>query len=96
MTCAGFPHSEISGSRLVCNSPELFAACHVLHRLLTPRHPPCALSSLSERQGAWLGYSMRCNTLFEMSKNNRTCADRRRLHRGGVTNKLKTILGFGA
>src|SRR6516225_3430468 len=46
MTPAGFPHSEISGSTPACDSPELFAANHVLHRLLTPRHSPCALSSL--------------------------------------------------
>jgi hypothetical protein len=44
---AGFPHSEISGSRIVCISPELIAAYHVLHRLHAPRHPPCALSSLT-------------------------------------------------
>jgi len=44
---AGFPHSDISGSRVVCTSPELFAAYHVLHRLHAPRHPPCALSSLT-------------------------------------------------
>src|SRR5215475_13095212 len=48
MTPAGFPHSDISGSMCVCHSPELFAAYHVLHRLLVPRHPPCALSSLTE------------------------------------------------
>jgi hypothetical protein len=52
MTLAGFPHSEISGSTLVCNLPELIAAYHVLHRLLTPRHPPFALSSLIEILGA--------------------------------------------
>jgi hypothetical protein len=46
MTPAGFPHSDISGSTPACDSPELFAANHVLHRLLTPRHSPCALSSL--------------------------------------------------
>src|SRR6267154_515766 len=46
MTPTGFPHSEISGSTLACNSPELIAANHVLHRLLTPRHSPCARSSL--------------------------------------------------
>src|SRR5687768_7076676 len=33
--------------RSFVNSPELFADFHVLHRLLTPRHPPCALSSLT-------------------------------------------------
>ena len=43
----GFPHSDIHGSRDICSSPWLFAAYHVLHRLLVPRHPPCALSSLT-------------------------------------------------
>ena len=40
---SGFPHSEISGSLDICSSPKLFAAYHVFHRLLVPRHPPCAL-----------------------------------------------------
>src|ERR1700684_1979247 len=44
---AGFPHSEIPGSKPACGSPRLIAACHVLHRLLAPRHPPYALSSLT-------------------------------------------------
>ena len=44
---AGLPHSVISGSTLMCSSPKLFAACHDLLRLLMPRHPPCALSSLT-------------------------------------------------
>src|SRR5215469_14762031 len=43
----GFPHSEIPGSKPACGSPGLIAACHVLHRLLAPRHPPHALSSLT-------------------------------------------------
>ncbi len=43
---AGFLHSDIPGSKPACGSPRLFAACHVLHRLLAPRHPPYALSSL--------------------------------------------------
>ena len=43
----GFPHSEISGSMDICSSPKLFAAYHVFHRLLVPRHPPCALISLT-------------------------------------------------
>ena len=48
MTPAGFPHSEILGSKLVCSSPRLIAACHVLHRLSAPRHPPCTLNSLTK------------------------------------------------
>ena len=43
----GFPHSEISGSQDICSSPKLIAACHVLRRLLMPRHSPCALYSLT-------------------------------------------------
>ena len=43
----GFPHSDISGSWLICSSPKLFAAYHVFHRLLVPRHPPCALLRLT-------------------------------------------------
>src|ERR1700675_2547655 len=45
----GFPHSEISGSMPACGSPKLIEACHVFHRLLLPRHPPCALSSLTTK-----------------------------------------------
>lgn len=33
----------------ICSSPKLFAAYHVFHRLLVPRHPPCALYSLTKR-----------------------------------------------
>ena len=39
----GLPHSDICGSIRICQSPQLFAAYHVLHRLPEPRHPPCAL-----------------------------------------------------
>ena len=45
----GFPHSEICGSPDMCSSPQLFAAYHVFLRLLVPRHPPCALYSLTIR-----------------------------------------------
>ena len=44
---AGFPHSEIHGSRDICSSPWLFAAYNVFLRLSVPRHPPCALSCLT-------------------------------------------------
>ena len=47
MTRKGLPHSEIPGSKPVCGSPGLIAACHVLHRLCAPRHPPSTLSSLT-------------------------------------------------
>ena len=42
----GFPHSDIHGSKTALVSPWLFAECHVLLRLLVPRHPPNALVCL--------------------------------------------------
>ena len=44
---AGFPHSDIRGSMLMCSSPRLFAAYRVFHRLPVPGHPPCALLCLT-------------------------------------------------
>ena len=44
---SGFPHSEISGSKFTYNSPKHIVVCHVLHRLLMPRHPLCALINLT-------------------------------------------------
>ena len=66
---SGFPHSEIPGSMDICSSPRLIAACHVLHRLLMPRHSPCALSSLtlrtiSFRYGSQLNYAGNHKELF--------------------------------
>ena len=46
-TSDGFPHSDSCGSRLICSSPQIFAACRVLLRLPVPRHSPCALLSLN-------------------------------------------------
>ena len=47
----GLPHSEISGSKSARNSPELIAACYVLHRLSEPRHPSNALFILHSFYG---------------------------------------------
>ena len=47
ITRTGLPHSETSGSKPVCGSPKHIAAYHVLHRLLTPSHPPQTLRSLT-------------------------------------------------
>lgn len=44
----GLLHSEIPGSQCACHSPRLIAACHVLHRLMVPRHPSCARIRLAE------------------------------------------------
>jgi hypothetical protein len=60
MTPAGFPHSDIHGSTFASNSPWLFAGSRVLHRLLAPRHPPCALSTLTSTRAAGSQARVRC------------------------------------
>ena len=50
---AGFPHSEIHGSKTAFVSPWLIADCCVLLRLLVPRHSPCALCSLTILNHNW-------------------------------------------
>ena len=75
---AGFPHSDISGSMDICSSPKLFAAYHVFHRLLVPRHPPCALLRLTIRMYSvtysgwvvflsWLSYDLSIMILLVIS-----------------------------
>ena len=48
--CSGFPHSDICGSMDICSYPQLFAACHVLLRLLMPRHSSYALLRLTSSE----------------------------------------------
>ena len=43
----GLPHSGIPGSTLAYSSPRLIGVRPALHRLLAPRHPPCALTCFS-------------------------------------------------
>ena len=45
----GSPIRTPPDQRFVANSPGLIAGSYVLHRLLMPRHPPCALHSLSHK-----------------------------------------------
>ena len=60
---ARLSHSEIHGSRVICTSPWLFAAYHVLHRLQEPRHPPYALSYLLTRSAVLRAVSAESCTL---------------------------------
>lgn len=46
----GFPIRTPSDHRFIDNSPRLIAALHVLHRLNTPRHPPCALTNKQHKK----------------------------------------------
>ena len=44
----GFPIRKSQDQSSVTSSPGLIAGSNVLHRLSTPRHPPCALGSLTD------------------------------------------------
>jgi hypothetical protein len=51
----------------VCSSPRLIAAYHVLHRLLEPRHPPCALNCFKTIQ------IFRClTTVYDLKRSNKS------------------------
>ena len=65
---AGFPHSVIPGSTLMCSSPRLIAACHDLLRLLMPRHSPCALFSLTSSALVSARHGQRILVLSELCR----------------------------
>src|SRR3954471_2414485 len=67
MTPAGFPHSDTLGSQLGWQLPEAIAASYVLHRLLVPRHPPCALTSLATKMLASTVQFSRCGRSRSLS-----------------------------
>ncbi len=48
---SGFPIRKSPDRSLVADSPGLIAGSYVLHRLLVPRHPPCALNNLANTYG---------------------------------------------
>ncbi len=48
ITNSGLPHSEILGSKFTYNSPRHIGVSPVLHKLLVPRHSPCALVHLTK------------------------------------------------
>jgi hypothetical protein len=54
----GFPIRKSRDQRLVSISPGLIAAAHVLHRLLAPRHPPCALDLLIVKNTCFCHYGV--------------------------------------
>jgi hypothetical protein len=43
---------------MVSSFPGLIAAAHVLHRLLAPRHPPCALLLLIMKNTCFCHYGV--------------------------------------
>ena len=54
----GFPIRKSPDQSLVADSPGLIAGSYVLHRLLVPRHPPCALNNLATTDDARVHYAV--------------------------------------
>ena len=59
----GCPIRRSTDIMLICSSPWLIAACHVLHRLLMPRHSPYALFRLNLLFGSLYCLSLANNCL---------------------------------
>src|SRR5215203_3951587 len=83
----GFPIRKSRDQRLVSISPGLIAAAHVLHRLLAPRHPPCALVLLISKNTLCCRYGV-----FKVHAGRRPAQPRRPapLPVAGIARSLKT------
>src|SRR6266511_2228739 len=68
----GFPIRRSRDQRLVSTSPGLIAAAHVLRRLSAPRHPPCALVLLIEKNTCVCRYGV-----FKVPASSRSPSKRR-------------------
>ena len=71
----GFPIRKPPDRRLVADSPGLIAGSCVLHRLLVPRHPPCALNNLAN-------YRLMLASTMQFSKYGRATGPRAAAHPG--------------
>jgi hypothetical protein len=99
----GFPIRVSAGQSLFSSSPRLIAAVHALHRLLVPRHPPCALTILTVIVDARNRLSDRgCSTVIFplLSNRRRACCSghanavfkvRRGCHRGDSAGGLSKL-----
>src|SRR6266404_4909251 len=72
LPAVGFPIRTSPDQSLVSGSPTLFAATHVLLRLLSPRHPSCAL----------------CSLVISLFNSSFTLLEKTRVQRGSVVNRV--------
>jgi hypothetical protein len=84
----GLPHSDIRGSTIARISPRLFAACHVLHRLLAPRHPPNALLALVTNSSARTQYQTAPKTQPSTAPNTKISSTPRYIPNNSLTTQL--------
>src|SRR5882762_7675075 len=72
LPAVGFPIRTSPDQSLVSGSPTLFAATHVLLRLLSPRHPSCAL----------------CSLVISLPSSFKLLFEKTRVQRGSVVNRI--------
>src|SRR3982074_1195944 len=80
----GYPIRTPSDHSSVDSSPRPIAASHVLHRLLVPRHPPCALKNFAPKTLASTGQ-------FSNNNPNRLAPTTHQTHTRGNRRTLRTI-----
>src|SRR5437764_4203631 len=85
----GFPIRISRDQRLVSTYSGLFAAAHVLHRLLAPRHPPCALILLIVKNSLCCRYGVfKVHARFRAQLKNRP---RRPVSQSSAANAEQTV-----
>ena len=91
----GLPHSDTCGSKVICTSPQFFAACHVLLRLWEPRHPPYALINFFLLY-LFLFFSENCSifTHINTSKNNTALFSRFSLYYMYLSSMSKNFIKY--
>ena len=77
----GFPIRTSPDHSSVGSSPRLFAASYVLHRLLMPRHPPCALNNLPQIL-KMLASTVQFSTFGQALPRTAACPHQREVRRG--------------
>ena len=81
----GFPIRTSRDQSLFDGSPGLIAAYHVLHRLITPRHPPCTLRGLATSAVCPHGPNGRCHQDRQRTRTSMNVAARHRPDRPEAT-----------
>ena len=79
---------------MVSSFPRLIAAAHVLHRLLAPRHPPCALVLLIRKNTFYCRYGV-FKVRVDTTSTRRTASYALKTELGGLS-KLNSVTGSRA
>src|ERR671937_264149 len=92
----GFPIRTSRDRWLVSTSSGLNAAAHVLHRLLAPRHPPCALRLLIVKNTLYAAMEFsRCTPVPKLTGQTRNPARRQVSQNSAVRQTVEVDIVLG-